>query len=102
MAILADDIEWHARRCCRTVGTAHGQEEVGQFFQGLGSTWEDFGLEIDDYVASGDRACVIGRAAGRLDGVQTGYGSVHAWTINNGVYVRFDEYVDPQPELLAR
>jgi ketosteroid isomerase-like protein len=27
---------------------------------------------------------------------------VHAWTVRDGALTSFDEYVDPQPELLAR
>jgi hypothetical protein len=30
------------------------------------------------------------------------YGFVDAWTIHDGICVRFDEYVDPSPELLPR
>ena len=72
------------------------------FFQKLASTWQDFNLEVDDMVASGDRVCVIGRAGGELAGVQASYGFVHAWTVRDGVCVRFDEYVDPSPELIGR
>lgn len=102
MAAFADDIVWSAPTVLPHGMRARGKEQVGEFFQGLGSTWEDFGLEIDDYVASGERVCVIGRASGGLEGVQTGYGFVHAWTVRHGACVRFDEYVDPDPELMAR
>jgi len=27
---------------------------------------------------------------------------VHAWTVRDGVLVRFDEYVDPSPGLIGR
>jgi len=73
---------------------------IGSFFQGLGETWADFGIEIDDYVASGDRVCVTGRASGRLNGDTTGYGFIHSWTVADGSCLRFQEYVDPDPELL--
>jgi ketosteroid isomerase-like protein len=102
MAVFAEDIDWNVPKVLPHGLQAHGKDEVGQFFQGLASTWDGFGLEIDDYVASGNRVCVIGRAAGQLDGVQTGYGFVHAWTLRDRVCIRFDEYVDPDAELIAR
>jgi ketosteroid isomerase-like protein len=101
MAAFADDIEWHVPRAVPHGMEAHGKEEVGRFFQGLAATWADFGVETDDYVASGDRVCVTGRATGRLNDTTTGYGFVHSWTVADGACVRFDEYVDPDPELLA-
>jgi ketosteroid isomerase-like protein len=41
-------------------------------------------------------------ARGRFNGSQTGYRFVHCWTVRDGVYTDFDEYVDPDPELLER
>jgi ketosteroid isomerase-like protein len=102
MEAFADDITWHVPAVLPHGGDARGKEEVGGFFQRLASTWEDFGLEFGDFVASGDRVCVIGRASGRLDGTQTGFGFVHCWTVRDGKCTDFDEYVDPAPELLAR
>ena len=102
MENFADDIDWHVSEVLPQGGDAHGTEEVGQFFQRLGDTWSEFQVQVEDMVASGDRVCVIGRASGQLDGTQTGYGFVHAWTVRDGSLSRFDEYVDPQPELLTR
>jgi uncharacterized protein len=99
---FADDITWHAPAVLPHGADATGKEEVGQFFQRLAGLWEDFRVDRRDYVASGDRVCVIGQAAGRLDGTQTGFGFVHCWTVRDGLCVDFDEYVDPAPELLGR
>jgi uncharacterized protein len=100
LAILADDVDWAVPPPLPQAGEAHGRDEVGAFFQRLGALWEDLSLELDDFVASGDRVCVIGRGSGKVDGRQTGYGFVHAWTLANGKAVRFDEYAQPGPELL--
>lgn len=102
MAVFAPDITWKVPTVVPHGGRAKGQEEVGRFFERLVSMWEDFGLDFKDFVASGDRVCVIGRATGRFNGAQTGYGFVHCWTIQDGVCTDFDEYVDPAPELLER
>jgi ketosteroid isomerase-like protein len=74
LAILADDIAWSVPPPLPQAGDAHGRDEVGAFFQRLGALWEDLSLELDDFVASGDRVCVIGRGSGKVDGQQTGYG----------------------------
>ncbi len=102
MAVLEEDVVWNAPAVLPHAMSVNGRDDVGAFFENLGSTWEEFGLEIEDIVASGDRVCAIGRANGTLEGTQTGYGFVHAWTIRDGICVRFAEYVDPAPELIDR
>ena len=102
MENFAPDITWNVPTVVPHGGRADGQEEVGRFFERLAGMWEDFGLEFGDFVASGDHVCVIGRARGRFNGRQTGYGFVHCWTVRDGVCTDFDEYVDPDPELLER
>lgn len=102
MGVLDENIVWNTPAVLPHAMTVNGRDDVGAFFQKLASTWEDFNLEIDDVVASGDRVCVIGRAGGNLDGQAASYGFAHAWTVREGVCVRFDEYVDPSPELLSR
>src|SRR5258708_37162985 len=103
IGVLDEHIVWNTPAVLPHAMPVNGRDEVGAFFQNLASTWQDFNLEIDDFVASGDRVCVIGKAGGSLEGGETAsYGFVHAWTVHDGVCVRFDEYVDPSPELLAR
>ena len=102
MAVFDEEIAWNTPDLLPHAMPVNGREGVGKFFQKLASTWEEFSLEIDDLVASGDRVCAIGRAGGTLDGQEASYGFVHAWTVRDGVCVRFDEYVDPSPELIAR
>jgi ketosteroid isomerase-like protein len=102
MGTFAEDISWNVPTVVPHGGRAKGRDEVGRFFERLGSMWEDFGLDLEEFVASGDRVCVIGRAQGRFNGTQTGYGFVHCWTVQDGVCTDFDEYVDPAPELLER
>jgi ketosteroid isomerase-like protein len=101
IAILDEDIAWHAPAVLPHAMAVNGRDDVPAFFQNLASTWDDFGLEIHDLVASGDRVCAIGTAGGKLRGTPVNYGFVHAWTLRDGKCVRFDEYVDPSPELLA-
>jgi uncharacterized protein len=101
LGALSEDVDWNVPEVLPHGRRAAGREDVGRFFQELASGWQDFGIEIEDFCASGDRVCVIGRASGTLDGTQTGYGFVHAWTVRDGELARMDEFVDPDAELLA-
>ena len=102
LAVMHEDIAMHVPEPLPTAMTVKGRDEVPSLFQKIASTWEDFSLEIHDLVASGDRVCAIGSAGGKLDGAPASYGFVHVWTVRDGVCTRFDEYVDPAPELLVR
>jgi ketosteroid isomerase-like protein len=99
---FAEDIEWSVPEVLPHGGRARGRDEVAGFFERLASMWDGFGLDIDALFGSGDHVCAMGRARGTLDGVQTGYGFMHVWTVTEGVCRRFDEFVDPAPELLGR
>jgi ketosteroid isomerase-like protein len=101
LEILSDDIEWNVTEVLPQGAHLHGKQEVTGFFERLGSIWEGLDLDIEDFVASGDRVCVIGKGSGTVDGKQSGYGFVHAWKLQDGNAVRFDEYADPGPELLG-
>jgi ketosteroid isomerase-like protein len=102
LGVLHEDVEWNVPAAVPQGRRVRGRDEVGGFFQNLVSIWSDFDVGVDDFVADGDRVCVIGRATGKVGDTKTGYGFVHAWTMRDGLAVRFDEYVDPDPELLAR
>src|SRR3954470_4944033 len=101
LAAFAPDIEWNAPAVLPHGVKGRGTQDVARFFQGLAATWESFDLQIDDLVACGDRVCAIGSARGTLRGKDAGYGFVHAWTVCDGTLARFDEYVDPEPEVYA-
>jgi ketosteroid isomerase-like protein len=100
LAILSDDVEWTVPPPLPQAVEAHGRDEVGAFFERLVGIWQDFSVEVDDFVSSGNRVCVIGRGSGNVDGSPAGYGFVHCWTLADGHATRFDEYASPGPELL--
>lgn len=102
IAAMTDDIELNVPQVLPHGGKSHGHEEAGRVFERIASTWQDFGIDVEALVESGDRVLAIGRAHGTLDGAETGYGFVHSWIVRDGALARFDEYVDPAPELLAR
>src|SRR5947207_1016850 len=76
LKILADDVAWSVPPPLPQATEAHGRDEVGAFFERLGGIWEGLDLDLDDFVASGDRVCVIGRGSGKVDGREVGYGFV--------------------------
>jgi uncharacterized protein len=94
LAILSDDIEWSVPDLVPQGGNANGKQEVAGFFERLLSLWEGLDLDIEDFVASGDRVVVLGTGSGTHDGSEKSYGFVHAWTVRDGTAVRFYEYVD--------
>jgi uncharacterized protein len=100
LAVLADDVEWTVPPPLPQAVEAHGRDEVGRFFERLVGIWQDFSVDVEDFVASGDRVCVIGRGSGTVDGKPAGYGFVHCWKLAGDRAVRFDEYASPGPELL--
>ena len=101
MEVFADDIDWSVAEVLPQGMRVRGKDEVGGFFQRLGDAWSNLQLDIDAFVAEGDRVCVIGQASGTHDGADTGYGFVHSWTMRDGAAVSFHEYADPAPELLS-
>jgi ketosteroid isomerase-like protein len=101
MDAFADDISWNTPDVLPHGRTVSGKDAVGGFFQGLAEKWDDFGLELEDIRAAGDRGYAVGRASGTYRGQPAGYGFVHAWTIADGLCTRFEEYVDPSPELVS-
>ena len=96
LELLSDDIRWDVPEPVPHAAHATGRDEVGQFFGRLAELWTDFGIEVD--VLTGDaegHGIGIGRARGKLDGTDTGYGFTHVFTVRDGKVVRFDEYVAP-------
>ena len=98
---LAENVSWNSPTVLPHGGIAHGHEEVTGFFERLADKWEDFQVELRDFVSSADQVCVIGWARGNLGGLPAAYGFVHCLTIADGTVIRFHEYVDPEPAVYA-
>jgi uncharacterized protein len=101
MAVLDPEIDWHVPTVLPQGLDAHGHDEVAQFFQRLGEIWDGLEVKVQDLVASGDRVVVLGRASGKVGGSDAAYAFAHAWRVRDDRAVRFEEYADPGPELLA-
>jgi ketosteroid isomerase-like protein len=101
LGALDEDIHWNVPEVLPHGMHVHGRDAVGGFFEKIGATWDGLSLDLGDFVASGDRICVIGTARGKLGGTEAGYGFVHAWTVRDGALVAFDEFVDPDPAIVS-
>lgn len=100
---LGERIDWRAPENLPHGGQFTGREQVGRFFQGIGEHWESLAVEVEDVLSNDDRVVVLATARGRLRGTgeETGYTAAHAWTLSDGVAVRFRETVDA-PATLSR
>ena len=99
LGILSDDIEWTVGPPLPQAMEAHGHDGVGRFFEKVGSVFQEIEVTPEDFLASGDRVCVIGSARGKSGGRDVAYGFAHAWRFAGGKAVRFDEYSLPREGL---
>lgn len=93
---IDEDVDWRVPETLPHGGSFTGRDAVGGFFQGIGDTWDGLELDLEEVVGDGDRVLAVAHIHGRLrsTGEETGYRSAHVWTVENGVPVRFAEYVD--------
>ena len=99
---LADDIDWNVPLVLPHGGHFTGSTHVAQFFAGIAERWENLSLDLDDFIPAGDHVIAVGRARGRLRGIgEASYGFAHLFTIRDGRFTRFREFVDPDVTLVA-
>jgi ketosteroid isomerase-like protein len=93
---LDEQIDWQAPDNLPHGGRFTGRDGVGRFFQGIGEHWETLTVDTDQVLSEGETVVVLARIHGKLraSGEDTGYSAAHAWTLRNGVVVRFAETVD--------
>src|SRR4051794_41749268 len=71
LAILADDVAWAVPPPLPQAGDAHGPDEVGAFFHGLGALLGDRAPEHDPFVAPPGSACGLRGGSGEGGGRRT-------------------------------
>lgn len=103
VAMVAEDVDWRVPENLPHGGAFHGRDGVLRFFQGLGEAWDELELTRDVLMSDGDRVLAVVSIHGllRSSGQQSGYRSVHAWTVRDDAAVRFEEYVDAPVDLPA-
>ena len=91
------NIEWTSSEGAAYPGTFHGPEAVLQnIFMRLGTEWEGFRVEPEEFIDGGDQVVMLGRYYGtyRETGKSMSAGVAHVWTIRDGRLVRYRQYVD--------
>ena len=83
--------------------TYPGAEGARQFMAEWGDAWEDWELEVEDYVDAGERVVVIVRQHGRskASGVSVDMHFAQVWTIRDGQQVRMQMYASTKEALEA-
>jgi ketosteroid isomerase-like protein len=72
------------------------QAVVEGVFMRLGTEWEGWTLDIEDFVAGGDSVVAMGRyrAKYRANGRDLNAQFAHVWTLREGHAVSFQQYTD--------
>jgi uncharacterized protein len=103
VAIVEEGAEWISTSSLPQGGSFNGPAGAGQFFQGVGDSWEELNVEIDDLLDAGDHVVGVGKANGKLsDGDSAGYRFSHVFVMNDGKIAGFREYADPDETLRRR
>lgn len=105
LATHSDDIDWQVYGPLEipTAGPRHGKEEVMQFFQQVGETYEFSKFDVQQYVAQGDTVVALGEYAGtaKTTGKEFEMHFAHVVTIQNGKTSKFREFTDTAAALKA-
>ena len=99
--LFAENIEWITPGPPElpTAGHRHGRQEVADFFQTLGQTFDFERFEPKEFIAQGDRVVVVGDDTLRLKsgGARLDFEWVHVFDMRDGKVTRFREYGDMTP-----
>ena len=100
LAMYHDDIVWHQ---CKGIpyikgdGIYHGpQEVVENIFQNLPDHFEDFNIEVTDFVDGGDKIVMVGFYTGvwKPTGKKFKANVTHTWTFKDSKISHFFQAVD--------
>lgn len=94
----ADDVDWSmpgSPDIFPYAGQRRGREQVAQFYSTFAQTEEVEQMELQDFIAQGDKVLVFGHYKGRVKSTGRSYTKdfIHAVTLRDGKVIKFREYV---------
>jgi ketosteroid isomerase-like protein len=97
-AAVHPDFEWHNDPLLPGAGTHCGIAEVERFLQDFFASWDDYDLDPEEAIESGDRVLMIARvrARGRGSGVELHQRIGYLHTVRDGRVARTDAYFDAE------
>jgi uncharacterized protein len=100
LALLADDIVWHAGGSGQLAGDYHGRQEVmglfGRLFELTGGT---FRLEVHDVLANDTHGVVLVTTSAERGGQTLASRRVDIWHVADGKATEFWTYSEDQAQL---
>lgn len=98
LSSYADDIDWAmpgSPDIFPYAGKRSGLEQVAQFYSTFAETEEVEQMELQDFIAQGDKVLVFGHYKGRVKSTGRSYTKdfIHAVTLHDGKVTKFREYV---------
>ncbi len=98
LSSYADDVDWSmpgSPEIFPYAGKRRGREQVAQFYSTFAQTEEVEQMDLQDFVAQGEKVLVFGHYRGRVKSTGRSYTKdfIHAVTLRDGKVVRFREYV---------
>ena len=80
-----------------------GREGADQFNAEWAAAWDDWEMEIEDYVDAGERVVVIFKQRGRskVSGIPVEMRCAQVWTLRDGVGIRMQMYANVDEALEA-
>ena len=97
LGVMADDIQWTEAEGFPLAGTYVGPQAVLEgVFMRLGEIGDDYAVVPEQFVADGDTVVALGHYAWKhkSSGEPAVVKMVHAWTMDGGKAVAFQQYVD--------
>jgi ketosteroid isomerase-like protein len=98
LSSYADDVDWAMPGSPDVVpyaGRRRGRQQVAQFYSTFAQTEDVEQMELQDFIAQGDKVLVFGHYKGRVKSTGRSYTKdfIHVVTLRGGKVVKFREYV---------
>ena len=81
----------------------HGAEGAMQFLADWADAWDDWEMEVEEYIDAGERVVVIVNQRGRstASGIPVEMRFAQVWTLRDGQGIRMQMYANPAEALAA-